>query len=572
MKAMILAAGFGTRLLPHTRKVPKPLFQIAGRSMLDIHIQKLFNAQSKKIIINTHHLNKQIESFVSSRTWPVPVDISHEPEILGSGGGIRKMASMMDDHGPFIIVNSDILTDIDLNSVIEFHQSHDHPVTLVFYDCKEFNTVCINKDGLVKNFKGRSKLKTFGDHQALTFTGIHIIDSSVLKFIPTNGFSSIIHAYEKMLEQKIGICAYIPPKCQWTDIGEPQRYTRAVLLKMASSLFSKLWPDTKDHSIESTSLKGDGSDRHWYRVFAGEKSLIAADHGIDTSDVKTSSEAHAFFHIGRHLFDQGLPVPEAITYDRFSGLVFVKDLGDTHLQSEIVKAKNDNDEKKIISFYKNVIDILIKFSQKGAKNFDISLAYQTSHYDRELILEKECRYFIEAFVRPILNVNACFKELENEFDVIAKKILQYGIYGLMHRDMQSRNIMVNKNRLYLIDFQGARIGPIQYDLASLLIDPYVDLPSPVQNILLDYCIEQLSKTIRFNIDEFKRGYKYCRLTRNLQMIGAFGFLWHEKGKKEFLQYIPSALSNLKNHIKTLDPESFPKLTDLVMNLNCFVRT
>jgi aminoglycoside/choline kinase family phosphotransferase len=131
---------------------------------------------------------------------------------------------------------------------------------------------------------------------------------------------------------------------------------------------------------------------------------------------------------------------------------------------------------------------------------------------------------------------------------------------LIHRDFQSRNIMIRDDRHYLIDFQGARTGPIQYDLASLLIDPYVGLNQDLRQHLLTYAARQAAVRLQCAADHFIRGFRYCAVTRNLQMLGAFGFLSRVKGKREFETWIPAAAAMLAEQINLADEKAFPRLT------------
>ena len=108
--------------------------------------------------------------------------------------------------------------------------------------------------------------------------------------------------------------------------------------------------------------------------------------------------------------------------------------------------------------------------------------------------------------------------------------------GFMHRDFQSRNIMIAQDRIGIIDFQAGRLGPVAYDLASLLIDPYVDLPEDLQQALVDDAIRHLGLSAPA-AEGFKAGYGYCALARNLQILGAFGYLSQVKGKTGFAAYI-----------------------------------
>jgi aminoglycoside/choline kinase family phosphotransferase len=357
------------------------------------------------------------------------------------------------------------------------------------------------------------------------------------------------------------IKAFLPANHYWRDIGTPESYQRAVYDKMVPEAFIRAWPRCEFRKIERTKLKGDGSDRKWYRLTAGKRSLVMADHGLRKGS--QTSEIDAFVAIGRHLGTAGLPVPKIYLDDTFSGLVFMEDLGDNNLQSVVQNMRRRDD---IVSRYQSIITLLLKLSVMGAKNFNISWTYQTATYSRELILENECRYFIEAFLRQYLGWDTTFKDLEEEFIFLAKKATEYSITGFMHRDFQSRNILVKDNTYYFIDFQGGRIGPLQYDLASLLIDPYVGLSLAVQKQLLDYCIKNLPTAGIAKPDKFGPGYPYCALTRNLQILGAFGYLSKIKKKKRFEKYIPCAVMTLKNNLSSLERSCFPKLNKIAEKL------
>jgi len=282
------------------------------------------------------------------------------------------------------------------------------------------------------------------------------------------------------------------------------------------------------------------------------------DHGIRMQE--TTNETDSFVAIGRHLYGKGVKVPQIYLYDTFSGLVFLEDLGDVNLQSVVQNTRNPD---KILSYYQSVIRLLINLSVSGAKDFDPAWTYQTDSYNQDLILEKECRYFVDAFLRKYHDLDICFEEFEEEFIFIANKAIKFSVTGFMHRDFQSRNIMVKNNQFYLIDFQGGRLGPIQYDLASLLIDPYVELPYSMQAELLEHCIQVLLSAIEIEPKNFVMSYKYCALTRNLQILGAFAYLSRVRGKVHFEKYIPGAVTTLKHTLSSFDNNKFPNLKSTV---------
>ena len=213
----------------------------------------------------------------------------------------------------------------------------------------------------------------------------------------------------------------------------------------------------------------------------------------------------------------------------------------------VLQIKTDTD--LILSLYRSIIDELIHMALAGRDGFESKWTWQSATYDHTVILEKECRYFVEAFLNRYLGMGVRFGELKSEFVFLAESVAACTDIGFMHRDMQSRNIMVHQNRCYFIDFQGGRTGPLQYDLASLLVDPYVALSPKNKNTLYDYYVQQLSARINCEESAFRKGFATCAITRNLQILGAFGHLSRNKGKPYFEAYIPGALHTL---LKNLD--------------------
>ena len=559
MKAMILAAGLGTRLLPFSAHTPKPLFTISGQSIMDRTIRKLQKAGVAAIIINTHHLHQKIEDFITESQYPIPVISQYEPEILDTGGAIKNVEAFWDDD-PFLVVNSDIFFDFDLLDIYRYHLAHAHPVTMVLFNDPEFNQVWVDNENNILSFNG-PKPALDRPCSALAFTGIQVLNPDVLKRIPSGRFVSIIDVYRDMLSVGETIQAYIPKAGSWKDLGTPQRYLDLTYTEMAREAFGIAFSNMSGRLPVKHQLKGDGSDRSWYRLTRDDQSLVMADHGIWEGG--GIGEAAAFVSIGRHLKKKGVPVPEIVLYDTFSGLVFMEDLGDISLQQYVLSVKKSGMSLKL---YQQVIKHLIHMSTAALHEFDPSWTVQSQAYDQKLILEKECHYFIDSFINLFLDIGIEATDLENEFSFLARETMEYAFTGLMHRDMQSRNIMLKNGQPYFIDFQGARRGPLQYDLASLLMDPYVALPAEIREDLLGYCLNRLCADRKLDKKRFVKGYEYCTITRSLQALGAFGHLSRNKGKTYFESYIPEALSTLNKNLNIFFTQSqFPKLKGLVKN-------
>jgi aminoglycoside/choline kinase family phosphotransferase len=393
----------------------------------------------------------------------------------------------------------------------------------------------------------------------LAFTGIQVLSPEIFDHMPEKEVFSSIEVFDSLARKQGFVRAHVADTPFWEDMGTTDAYQRTALSFLALAAFDQGDQDPKSVIVEP--LAGDGSDRRWFRARKENSSLVISDHGICTDD--PVCEIDAFIALGNHLYSNGGPVPKILALDRFAGMVALEDLGDTHLAT-VIHALTSKAEK--VEWYCRVVDRLIDFSLKGIEGFDPAWTFQTPTYSRELILEKECNYFAEAFLKGYLNQSPPMALLAPEFEYIADQALKGAVQGLMHRDFQSRNIMVRDGEIFFIDFQSARQGPLQYDLASLLIDPYVNLDPEIREELLNYCVRALAHRIDIDAEGFIRCYRHCCITRNLQILGAFSYLSMVKGKHQFTEYIPAALSTLKDSIGYLEKENIPTLNGLIATL------
>jgi hypothetical protein len=212
--------------------------------------------------------------------------------------------------------------------------------------------------------------------------------------------------------------------------------------------------------------------------------------------------------------------------------------------------------------YEDVVDLLAFLHDRGLDGFDPGWCYQTERYDRDLILEKEAEYFMERFVYGLMGLTRTDKRLAGEFEQLASAALTEVETTFMHRDFQSRNIMITRGRPRLLDFQGARLGPPGYDLASLLYDPYVNLDDNLRPKLLAAYIAGRRDRGEFDAASFERTFPLLAACRLLQALGAYGFLSRVKAKFVFRKYIPAAVNSLAGLLN--DQIDFaPALTALV---------
>jgi len=221
MKAMILAAGFGTRLRPLTEAKPKALVPVANKPILARNIEYLFYHGIMDIIINAHHHHEQIAAYLREQaSLGLRIELAVEPEILGTGGGIKNTEPFWDKE-PFLVINSDILTDIDLAAVYRVHQASGSLVTLVLHDREPYNQVAVDDQ-----FNITDIAKT-GSQGRLAFTGIHVIDPEVLSHIPQGKFSDIIDCYRQLIRVGKPVRACLVQGHYWRDIGSIASYLEA---------------------------------------------------------------------------------------------------------------------------------------------------------------------------------------------------------------------------------------------------------------------------------------------------------------------------------------------------------
>jgi N-acetylmuramate 1-kinase len=288
-------------------------------------------------------------------------------------------------------------------------------------------------------------------------------------------------------------------------------------------------------------LKGDGSDRKVYRLKIGPKTVILVDHPGGRKG--TPSENDSFFYIGRHLASQGIHTPAIKDFDQRLGVFLLEDFGEVTLADWI-----NNNNTYLISAYKEILRHLIRIQVDGSRGFDPGQCYDTPVYDGLFSWERESEYFFRSFVRGYLGREKIDSAARAEFKEIAQRVDQEKLRFFLYRDFQSRNIMVLPKGFGFIDFQGGRLGPPQYDLASLLIDPYVGLSRPVQEKMITYYLQELSRETDVRASTFMTHYRIIGFQRNLQILGAFSFLSRVKGKIVFEAYIPEAVENLKGWV------------------------
>ncbi|MBI5409704.1 MAG: phosphotransferase [Nitrospirae bacterium] len=638
----IPAAGFGERLQPITLHIPKPLLPILGKPVLQIVLEKASTLPVNKIGINLHHKKELLEEWLKenleNKNTPLnPLLIEgksipfekiiffREETILGTGGALKNAETLLSE-GAFLVHNSDVLSDIILESLLEHHLSSNNLVTLAVHDYPEFNNVIVDENGFVKAV-GAGFKPAPADGKRTAFTGIAVYEPDFLKFLP-EGASSVVDAWLKAVNagQKIGTLDVsrggFENRPYWSDLGTPEAYASAVFdalrndgetvyihpstrgckninlqgyvvieegrvfyqnislrncILLPSSLTGGeipsnaafenciLGPDFKIDFLESEVLAATfedgrklpgagGSDKKYYRIKRGKKSAVLMQCGRDDPDFNRQMEYTKFFRM------HSIPVPEVWEVDFDEKSAVFEDAGDTSLYNWL---KCPREAAEIERMYEKVIDALAVFHTAATDHVSDCPLLKNRIFDYEYF-RWETDYFVERFIEDIKGIKtADDPTLKSELNRLAFLADSFP-KTVIHRDFQSQNVMVpDDGSLRIIDYQGARMAPPAYDVASLLWDPYYRLEDHVRERLVNYYFRKIEDT--FDEENFRESLRICRLQRHMQALGAYGFLSSVKGKKYFLKYVPEGLRLLKEDI-ALVKDDYPELYKVIMRL------
>lgn len=299
------------------------------------------------------------------------------------------------------------------------------------------------------------------------------------------------------------------------------------------------FPTYAGHRIEVKPLEKGGSDRFFYRMRVGnEFSLILAKYGSQRE------ENRHYVRIAQFLREIGVRVPEMYFHDEAQGLIWMEDLGDRDLWSfrgepwSVRRPLYINALDQILALHLRAHEVPAPEPWPFQPPFDAALYRWEQNYFLENCLvrhfgldtaevEKGCdRARLEEIAEQLAARPRCF----------------------VHRDFQSQNIVIKNDEACFIDFQGMRLGLPQYDLASLLYDPYVNLPDGERRELLAYYVGASGSLGGPLGADFEEVFALCAAQRLMQALGAYGFLGHVKSRAHFLEHIPAALTSLRHVI------------------------
>ena len=234
MKAMVLAAGLGTRLRPLTNDRPKALVEVAGHTLLEITLARLREFGVTDVIVNVHHFADMVVEYLKSHdNFGMKIEVSREDVLLDTGGGLKNAGWFFaGDVEPFLLHNADVISTIDLARMVSFHKDSGALATLAVQDRETSRYLLFDEQNLLCGRRaGRNGKAEMVRHsrqtQALAFSGIQVISPRLLGMLSEDGIFSIITSYLRLAAQGENVLAFRADEYYWRDLGKPENVARA---------------------------------------------------------------------------------------------------------------------------------------------------------------------------------------------------------------------------------------------------------------------------------------------------------------------------------------------------------
>ena len=626
-KAVLLAAGFGTRLLPLTREVPKPLLPLWGRTMFDHALDTLVGFGVGEVLINLHHGAEAIRSHLAK--YPradLQIQFSFEPEILGTGGALVRARHFLPDDKPFWLFNADVIADLDPQPLLNDFARQQPLATLWLVKDDGPKTVEM-KEGRIRTLNSPHA----GQPDLFTFSGLHLLSKRILNFLPKQErYASITAAYAEALQHGAVVRGVPLDDALWADVGTPMQYLAAhglvqqrharkargarlfdpVLVARAAASGAevagcvaladdvRVGPDVRltncvvlpgaqigpgvalesvvvgagvevrrdafglvgradrwlddveswaarrvgfDLPHTTVECRGErGSQRTFFRLLDGARTAMLMRYD------PAREENTLFARHARYLRRIGVPVPEILLDWPRHRLCLTSDLGPYDLLGACRGLPLD----RVVDLYERVLRVVIVLHTRGTFELGRARVRRMPDFGPDLY-RWERNYFAEHMLAKRCGLPAAeITKIKRELVQMSWR-LDAAPQVLLHRDLQSTNVLLKDGAPHLIDFQGMRLGAATYDLASLLCDPYMDLPDDVQTHLLDYYNFHVGHEVWVGI------IGWAAVQRLAQALGAFARLSAQPGLAFFADHIPTALRQLCRALDSLP--DFPAL-------------
>ena len=295
-----------------------------------------------------------------------------------------------------------------------------------------------------------------------------------------------------------------------------------------------------ERGLRVVPLTGDASDRRYFRLLGPDTAPFVLALYAAPFDIKTVP----FVNVARLFEQMPVPIPRVIGHADDIGVLALEDLGDVTLQADLGAATAGQHA----ALYRQAVALIATMQRRGAElESPEYIPYRIAFDVEKLTWEMDffTKHFIEAY-RGVLIAPVVREALREEFAAIIEELASESRV-LCHRDYHSRNLMIYDERLYIIDFQDARMGPDTYDLVSLLRDSYVDLPEQTVSELIAYFLALTGQPD--SEPQFRDRFDVMALQRNLKALGTFGYQTTARRNPVYIQYIPRTLRYVRDNLE-----------------------
>lgn len=545
--ALILCAGYGTRLRPLTDKLPKPLLPVRGKPAIFAVMDKLRAAGVDDFLINVHHLPEKFaeifelppDSFKRGRLAKThycgsSVRLVFEPQILDTGGAVKNILPFIDTSKPLVVHNGDIYFDCPADEFLSAAQEN-------VSDAACAATLCLRSGGNMPNV-GVDSLGNVCDmrfalaapyEKIAQYAGFFVLNPLIFdrfRRAKTAKFS-VVDIFLDALRAGERIAGFFADGGEWADIGTRAEYARlnsrglpdewAALAELCECGF-------EPNEADIRKVAKGASTRAFYRFSKSGEKLV----GCFYSDLPRENFLYA--PIAEFLYSCGVPVPKILFHDAQKRIIVMEDAGARDI-GELPPAERRG-------AYFAALRAAKILHTKASEKFALSPIELCPPFDADLY-RWEQDYFYRECAQGVFGIN--IPRPDSDFEVLTRRLLDFP-RRLLFRDFQSQNIMVSEGGdIRVIDFQGMRLGNPFYDVASLLFDPYVE------RLGGEFIDDALSEYLDFLPDASFPGFAESRemlnfagVERLLQALGAYGFLSAKKGKTGYAKYFAPAAENL----------------------------
>ncbi|MEO5753147.1 MAG: phosphotransferase [Chthoniobacterales bacterium] len=291
------------------------------------------------------------------------------------------------------------------------------------------------------------------------------------------------------------------------------------------------FPRFEEAQVKIEPIEKGGSGRRFYRIqFAADHSIVLIKY------TREQTENQSYVEIAEFLAAHHVRAPKIYFHDAEEGLIWIEDLGERDLWSHREESWADRRQ-----YYTSALDEIAKLHRIPVADSEQIRSERPAQFDAALYLWEQDYFFENCLGRRFGVTEDGLRKLSAlpMLKTIAERLASYPRV-LIHRDFQSQNIIVRDSQSYLIDFQGMRPGLAEYDLASLVYDPYVEFNASERSELIDY----YQRIAGIDDPAFAERFRFCAMQRLMQALGAFGYLGLAKGYSAFVQHIPPALRSL----------------------------